>query len=118
MILFLVGLISGIISGMGIGGGAILIPALTVVADLEQHLAQGTNLLFFIPTAIVALITHIKNKRINFKLSIPLIIFGLLGVYAGSRIAIAAPGNLLRKFFGAFLFLSGIYEALRRGKER
>jgi len=56
MVLFLIGLASGIISGMGIGGGAILIPALVF---------------FVIPTAVIALIVHIKNKRVNFKLTIP-----------------------------------------------
>ena len=77
MVLFLIGVVSGIVSGMGIGGGAILIPALVIFIKPEQHVAQSVNLLFFIPTAIVALIIHIKNKHIDFKMALPIIITGL-----------------------------------------
>ena len=52
MILILIGLISGIISGMGIGGGTILIPALTIILSMEQNTAQAINLIYFIPTAV------------------------------------------------------------------
>ncbi len=92
MILFLIGLASGIVSGMGIGGGAILIPALVMFINPSQHTAQSVNLLFFIPTAIVALVIHIKNKRINFKIAVPIIITGLLGAYLGSNMALSLPG--------------------------
>ena len=47
-LLFLIGLVSGIISGMGIGGGTILIPALSIFFDYEQHTAQNFNLIYFI----------------------------------------------------------------------
>lgn len=117
MLLFLIGLASGIISGMGIGGGTILIPALVIFVHPDQHIAQSVNLLFFIPTAIIALIVHIKNKRINFKLSIPIAVFGLVGAYLGSRIAISLPGASLKKYFGAFLFVLGFYEMVRRDKK-
>ena len=61
IILFLAGLASGIISGMGMGGGAVLIPVLVLVANPGQHIAQSVNLLYFIPTAVAALIIHFKN---------------------------------------------------------
>lgn len=118
MILFLIGLISGIISGMGIGGGSILIPALVIFANPDQHIAQSVNLIFFIPTAVVALIIHIKNKRIDFSVAIPIVIFGLLGAYIGSRLAIRLPGSILKKYFGVFLLILGIYEMLRKDKKR
>jgi len=118
MILFLIGLISGIISGMGIGGGSILIPALVIFVNPDQHIAQSVNLIFFIPTAVVALIIHIKNKRIDFSVAIPIVIFGLLGAYIGSRLAIRLPGSILKKYFGVFLLILGIYEMLRKDKKR
>ena len=59
----LTGFLSGIISGMGIGGGTILIPALSLFLNINQHTAQGVNLLFFIPTAIVALFIHKKKRK-------------------------------------------------------
>ena len=58
----IVGFFSGIISGMGIGGGTILIPAITILWGVDQKVAQITNLIYFIPTASIALILHIKNK--------------------------------------------------------
>ncbi|HHV29419.1 sulfite exporter TauE/SafE family protein [Acetivibrio mesophilus] len=118
MLLFLIGLASGIISGMGIGGGAILIPALVFFVNPDQHIAQSVNLLFFIPTAVIALIVHIKNKRVNFKLTVPIAIFGLIGAFLGSRLAIALPGGSLKKYFGIFLLILGFYEMLRRDKKR
>jgi len=81
--LFLIGLVSGIVSGMGIGGGTILIPALVLFAKPDQHIAQSVNLIFFIPTAVVALIIHIKNRRIDFKTAIPIVVFGILGAFIG-----------------------------------
>ena len=100
MIVILIGLVAGIISGMGIGGGAILIPALVLFVKPEQHVAQSVNLLFFIPTAIVALVIHIRHKKINFKTGIPILIFGLAGAIIGSNIALSINGEILRKIFG------------------
>lgn len=118
MILFLIGLASGIISGMGIGGGAILIPALVIFMKPEQHIAQSVNLLFFIPTAIIALIIHIKNKRVNFKMAVPIILAGLIGAFLGSKLALALPGQLLKRWFGVFLLCMGIYEMFRKSGKK
>ena len=118
MILFLIGVAAGIISGMGVGGGAILIPALVIFVKPEQHIAQSVNLLFFIPTAIIALIIHIKNKSINFQMAIPIIVFGLIGAYIGSQMAISLPGSTLKKIFGTFLLIIGFYEIFRKDKRR
>ena len=106
----LAGFFSGIISGMGIGGDTILIPALNMFLNIGQHRAQGVNLLFFIPTAIVALFIHKKNGNLEFKIALPLLISGLIGAALGSFVAISIKGSLLRKLFGGFLFLMGGYE--------
>lgn len=118
ILLFLTGLFSGIISGMGIGGGTILIPSLVLLVNPGQHVAQGVNLLFFIPTAIIALIVHIKKKRIDFKMAIPIILFGLVGAFAGSKLAMSLPGSNLKKWFGIFLLTMGIYEFFIKGSDR
>lgn len=118
MVLFLIGLASGIISGMGIGGGAILIPALILFVNPEQHIAQSVNLLFFIPTAIIALIIHIKNKRVRFKIAVPIILAGFIGAFLGSRLALALPGPVLKRWFGVFLLCMGVYEMFRKGKKK
>lgn len=110
MILILIGFISGIVSGMGIGGGAILIPALVLAVNSPQHTAQSVNLIFFIPTAIVALFVHAKNRRVDVKAALPIIIFGLTGAYAGGVLAAKLQGLQLRRLFGIFLMAMGIYE--------
>lgn len=113
-ILFIIGLAAGIISGMGIGGGTILIPALVLYLKPEQHIAQSVNLLFFIPTAIIALIIHTRNKRIDYKMAAPIVLFGLTGAFLGSRLALTLHGTDLRRWFGVFLLAMGIYEMLRK----
>ena len=118
MIVILIGLAAGIISGMGIGGGAILIPALVLFVQPEQHVAQSVNLLFFIPTAIVALAIHIKHRNVDFKMGIPILLFGLAGAALGSKIALSIDGDILRKIFGAFLLAMGIYEIFGKKKIR
>ena len=60
-----IGIVAGIVSGTGMGGGTILIFLLTFMLGIEQHIAQATNLIFFIPTAIVAIIVNLKNKNID-----------------------------------------------------
>lgn len=116
MIVILIGLAAGIISGMGIGGGAILIPALVFFVNPEQHVAQSVNLLFFIPTAIVALAIHIKHKNVDFKVGIPILVFGLGGAILGSTIALSIDGGILRKVFGLFLLAMGLYEIFGKNK--
>lgn len=116
MIVVLIGLAAGIISGMGIGGGAILIPALVFFVKPEQHVAQSVNLLFFIPTAIVALVIHIKHKNVDFKMGVPILLFGIGGAILGSNFALSIDGEILRKIFGVFLLAMGLYEIF--GKKR
>lgn len=116
IILLLIGLGAGIVSGMGMGGGAILIPALVLTVKPDQHIAQSVNLLFFIPTAVVALIIHIKNKQIDFKMAIPIIVFGLCGSFAGSWLALRLAGDALKRLFGFFLLAMSTYEMFRKGK--
>ena len=118
MLLFFIGLASGIVSGMGIGGGTILIPALFIFSKLDQHIAQSVNLLFFIPTAIISLIVHIRNKRINLRFTIPIIISGFVGVFFGSSLSLMLPGSVLKKWFGLFLFIMAIYELIGKKEKK
>lgn len=103
MVEVLIGIISGIISGTGMGGGTILIFLLTIVLGIEQHIAQAANLIFFIPTSIIAIIVNLKNKNINYKLGIFISTFGILGAIIGANIAIYINVKILRKYFGIFL---------------
>ena len=110
MIEVIVGIISGIITSMGMGGGSILILLLTIFLNYEQQIAQGLNLLFFIPSSIVSIIAYIKAKKINFKLALILTISGVIGAIIGAKIANLIQTEQLKKWFGIFLLFIAIHE--------
>lgn len=110
MLEVLIGIISGFVSGMGMGGGTILILCLSSFLQIEQHVAQATNLVFFIPTSIVAIITNIKQKYIDFKIAIPIAISGVIGAVVGSIISNKTDVKILKRCFGVFLALIAIWE--------
>ena len=105
-----IGLISGVVSGTGMGGGTILIFLLSYVMQIEQHIAQAANLIFFIPTSIVAIIVNLKNKNIDLKLGIIISIFGILGAIIGANISIHIDVLILKRSFGIFLAIITIHE--------
>ena len=106
----LIGVFSGIFSGIGMGGGTILIFLLTTFIRIEQHIAQATNLIYFVPTAISAIIVNFKNKNIDTKLAIFVSIGGALGAIIGANISIHINTRNLRKYFGIFLVIISIHE--------
>jgi len=116
-LLIIIGFLSGIISGMGIGGGTILIPALSIFFDYEQHTAQNFNLIYFIPTAAIALFTHAKSGNIEKKGLFKIILFGLIGAGTGAFLAVNLKADILRKCFGGFLLIMGITEIFRKEKK-
>lgn len=110
MLEFFTGLISGTVSGTGMGGGTILILILSVFMGIDQHVAQATNLVFFVPTSIAAIITTIKEKLINWKIGIVVAISGVIGAIFGAKISVNMEVNHLKKYFGIFLIIITIYE--------
>ena len=99
----LFGLISGIVAALGMGGGTILILLLGIFTNLKQHLIQGTNLIFFIPTSIVAIYMNIKNKTIDYKLTTSIIISGIIGAIVGCKLSFRIENTTLKKYFGLIL---------------
>lgn len=110
MFLVLLGFFSGIIGGMGMGGGTILIPALILFANIDPKIAQSINLLSSIPMTIFALLIHIKNKKVILKLVLPIASFGILGAIFGSFLATYLSSEILKKVFGVFLLVIGVLE--------
>ena len=110
MIEILTGFISGIVSGTGMGGGTILILCLSIFLGIDQKIAQATNLIFFIPTSIVAIYINIKEKNINFKVAKVIIVFGIIGAVIGAIIAKNIDTKLLKKSFGIFLGFIAVHE--------
>lgn len=110
MLIILIGFFAGIIGGMGMGGGTILIPALILFANINPKIAQSINLLSSIPMTIAALYIHIKRKNVDFQLVLPIVLFGIVGAFFGSTLAEYLSSDILRKFFGVFLLIIGIFE--------
>lgn len=110
MLNVLIGTISGIVSGLGIGGGTILILCLSLFMGKDQHIAQGANLIFFIPTAIVSIIMNFKNKLIKWKTGLVIIFFGAIGAVIGAKISINLDTTRLKLCFGIFLMCIAVFE--------
>ena len=107
----LCGVAGGIFGGLGMGGGTLLIPMLVNFFDIEQKIAQSINLISFLPTSIVALIVHIKKKRVDFKGVLFIIIPALLSSIVGSLLAGRLGNDVLKKCFGFFLIALAFFNA-------
>lgn len=105
---FLCGLGASIISAWGVGGGTLLLLVMTLFLGVDQRSAQGINLLFFLPTAISALVCHWKGGYLDkptLKTSVPVaVIAALIGAWAATALDV----EMLRKPFGVYLLLSGV----------
>ncbi len=110
MLVAVIGFLAGILSGLAVGGGTLLVPALVLITGISQHTAQGVSLLSFIPTSIVAVITHYRQGNVRPRLALLLSLGAVAGAVAGSLIAVKIPALFLRKIFGVFLMGMGIYE--------
>lgn len=106
----LIGFISGIVSGTGMGGGTILILCLSLFMGIDQKVAQATNLVFFIPTSIAAIYINIKEKKIEWKTAKVVIVWGIIGAVTGALIALKINVKFLKKLFGIFLAVIAIHE--------
>ncbi len=106
----LISILAGIVTAMGMGGGIILILFLTIFLGIDQKIAQATNLIFFIPTAITTIILNLKNKNIDIKTGLNIIIFGIFGAIIGAICAQKVQTENLRKIFGIYLFFVGVHE--------
>jgi uncharacterized membrane protein YfcA len=104
------GLVTGALSSWGIGGGTLLILYMTALAGVPQRAAQGTNLTYFIPASLTALYFHAKNRLIDLKAAIPAIVAGVPAALLTSYLASLIDTAVLRRVFGGFLILVGLFE--------
>ncbi len=108
-----IGLVIGVIAGLGsgllgIGGGAIMVPAMVLLLGMSQHVAQGTSLAVIIPTALSGSITHFRMGNVRVETAAWLSLGGIVGAAAGALAALTAPDEALRLLFGAYLAFTGI----------
>ena len=106
------GVIGGIVGGMGMGGGTLTIPILTVFLAFEQIQAQGVNLIAFLPMSVVALFIHVKNHLVDFKNTWLLAVVGCAFSLGGALLANHIENNVLKKFFALFLIGLGIWQLI------
>ncbi len=104
------GFLAAVLGALGMGGGGVLLIYLTAIADTPQLKAQGINLLFFIPIAVVALIIHARHKLLAYRLALVGILAGIAGVFAGFAVARLIGDHYLSKAFGVFLLILGVRE--------
>ena len=107
LILILIGIVTGIMSGMlGIGGAIIMVPALVYILGLNQQAAQGTSLAVMLPPiGIIAAYNYYKAGQVNIKFALILAACFIIGSYFGSRLSLTLPEPVLKKMFGLLLLL-------------
>lgn len=113
----IVGAATGVLSGFGVGGGTLLLVYMTAFAGVEQRLAQGINLLYFLPAGLMALPAHVKNGYIEKPALLPAIGAGLACAALAAWAATAVDVGLLKKCFGGFLIAVGLTEVFGRKKD-
>lgn len=119
VILFIVfGVLAGVFGGMGLGGGSVLIPLLTIFLGIGQKVAQGYNLLAFLVMAVVAIIIHSKNKLINFKSIVWIVVSGAIFCGLGAYLTTIVDTKVLKIIFSVFLILLGIWQGISAIKEK
>lgn len=106
----LLSILSGVLAGMGMGGGTLLIPILIVVMGVEQQIAQATNLLVFIPCSIIACIIYAKNKMVDFKGGWLISLVASLISIVAVIVAVRLENETLSTMFGIFLIVLGVVQ--------
>ena len=106
LLLVVVGLAAGILSGMvGVGGGLIIVPALVFFLGFSQHQAQGTSLgLLLLPVGILAVINYYNKGFVDVKVVIIMSVAFILGGWLGSKLSLSLPQETVKKIFAIFLF--------------
>ena len=113
-----VGTLLGFLSGLGIGGGSLLILWLTMVLGMEQETARSINLLFFLPAAAVSCYFRRKQGLLNLKTVIPAIAAGCIGAVLGTWLGSYLNTQLIKKGFGILLLATGLREILWKPKKK
>lgn len=109
VVLAVFGVLTGAAAGLlGVGGGTLMVPFLTLAVGLSQHEAEATSLLVVLPTAIVASIVLRRRGVGDLGVALRLGTLGAVGSVLGALAALALPGNVLRYIFGVFLLLVSV----------
>jgi uncharacterized membrane protein YfcA len=104
IILILIGICAGLLSGLvGVGGGIVMVPLLLLIG-LNQHQAQGTSLaVLALPVTFIAAYNYHKAGHLDWKIAVIIAIFFIIGAFFGSKLAINIDQKMLKKIFGFIL---------------
>lgn len=110
LILLMIGMAAGMLSGLvGVGGGIIVVPALVFFLGFSQHEAQGTSLgLLLLPVGILAVMNYYNKGFIDIKVVVVMSIAFVLGSWLGSKLALSLPQETVKKVFAIFLLYTAI----------
>jgi len=111
-----VGTLLGFLTGLGVGGGSLLILWLTILIGMDQPTARSMNLLFFLPSAIIACFFRLKQGCIQIRTILPAVISGSIAAAVFSWIGTGIDTELLKKLFGGLLILTGLREIFYKPK--
>jgi uncharacterized membrane protein YfcA len=116
------GVVVGVASGLlGVGGGTLVVPFLTLAVGLSQHAAEATSLLVILPTAVAGSLALRRRGVGDLELALRFGVFGAVGGVLGALLALALPGSTLRLVFAVFIGLVGLRlarDGLRRDRLR
>lgn len=117
MFVTVLGICSGILAGLAVGGGTLLVPGLVLIQGTPQHVAQGISLFIFLPTSILAILTHLRYGNVKWQLAAKLALGGVIGSFLGAKLALMLQAALLRKVFAIYLMAMGAYQLLACPKQ-
>ena len=112
----LLGTVLGFLAGIGVGGGSLLMLWLTVVMSQSHALARSINLLFFLPSALIACCFRWKQGALDLKAVLPAILAGCLAAGVCSWLGMLLDTSLLKKLFGGLLIITGLRELFYKQK--
>jgi uncharacterized membrane protein YfcA len=110
VLIALLGLLAGVISGLfGVGGAVVIIPGLVLIAKLPQHTAHGTSLAaLLLPVGLLGVLEYSKRQQVHWGYAAVVAVGLLIGAYFGARLAGSISDVTLRKAFGGFLLLISV----------
>jgi len=109
VVLIIIGLLAGILSGLvGVGGGIIMIPLLIILLGLTQHQAQGTALFAMLPPiGILAAMNYFKQGFVKWEYAVVIALTFVIGGYFGSKLSLSLPPQTVRRVFGIVMLIGG-----------
>lgn len=116
-VMLLVGTALGFLSGLGVGGGSLLMLWMTMVLHMDHSIARSVNLMFFLPSALIACLFRWKQGTLQLKKVLPAILTGCIFAGLFAWLSAVIDTAVLKKLFGGLLLLTGLRELFYRPRK-